>query len=341
MLSPVRARLPKIGRLAHCSGTGGRTECQASRKRGSPWSGSSQRGALHPSRRYARSALDLPPVGTALEMSVFRPRGVGSAWSDAVRRGSAGDRREQGRCGVRAVITAGRRRVGRSARLGSHSIDLCRHLALSILQCPRLLQGSTCRQSNRQGASWRFFVAAVRVRLDADPASDRTHSIRRNHLLVLAIVLACIVAVVQASFFEWAFHRYWLHRPWLPKDCFTTHTLIHHQLCKFDDTFHVVEEEQHEALSFAWWGGPTLILINLLPWSLAAWGLSAAGVSFPYTAVLVAGAVTFLIYYIGYEGFHYLMHKPTIRWIEQSRPFRFLERHHRVHHIHMDRNLNV
>jgi len=149
------------------------------------------------------------------------------------------------------------------------------------------------------------------------------------------------MAVVQASFFEWAFHRYWLHRPWLPKDCFTTHTLIHHQLCKFDDTFHVVEEEQHEALTFAWWGGPTLILINLLPWSLAAWGMAAAGVSFPYTAALVSGAVTYLLYYIGYEGFHYLMHKPTIRWIEQSRPFRFLERHHRVHHVHMDRNLNV
>lgn len=73
------------------------------------------------------------------------------------------------------------------------------------------------------------------------------------------------LAIIQASLFEWAFHRYWLHRPWLPKDVFTAHTLIHHQLCKFDDTFHVVEEEQHEALTFAWWGGPTLIVINVIP----------------------------------------------------------------------------
>jgi len=61
--------------------------------------------------------------------------------------------------------------------------------------------------------------------------------------------LACIpIAMVQASLFEWAFHRYWLHRPW---------------------------------------------------------------------------------------------HDPGIAWIERSRYFRFLERHHRIHHVRMRRNLNV
>jgi hypothetical protein len=159
--------------------------------------------------------------------------------------------------------------------------------------------------------------------------------------LLIAIPLALLVGVVQASFVEWAFHRYWLHRPWLPKDCFTTHTLVHHQLCKHDDTFHVVEEEQHEALTFAWWGGPTLIAINMVPWALAAWGLVALGLHLPYAAFLIAVASTILIYYVGYEGFHFLMHKPTLPIIENSRPFQFLKRHHRIHHVHMDRNLNV
>jgi hypothetical protein len=160
-------------------------------------------------------------------------------------------------------------------------------------------------------------------------------------LHVLA-ALACIpVAVVQASLFEWIFHRYWLHRPWLPKDCFTTHTLVHHQLCKFDDTFHVVEEEQEEALSFAWWGGPTLIAINLVPWLLLSWGLSAAGIMRFDFLVLGCVAGSFGLYYVGYEGLHYLMHKPTIPWIERSRYFKFIERHHRIHHFQMDRNLNV
>ncbi|TMQ72907.1 MAG: hypothetical protein E6K81_06175 [Candidatus Eisenbacteria bacterium] len=160
-------------------------------------------------------------------------------------------------------------------------------------------------------------------------------------MLVVAILCGSLICVVQASFFEWAFHRYWLHRPWLPESCFTSHTLIHHQLCKHDDTFVVVEEEQEEALTFKWWGGPALILINLAPWALGAWGLAAAGVSFPSLAFLIAFAVTMSLYYAGYEGLHHLMHKPALPFIVRSRYFRFIERHHRIHHIHMDRNLNV
>ena len=160
-------------------------------------------------------------------------------------------------------------------------------------------------------------------------------------MIFAAISLAIVTGVVQASFFEWAFHRYWLHRPWLPKDCFTTHTLIHHQLCKHDDTFHVVEEEQHEALTFAWWGGITIVGINTLPWAVAAWVMSAAGATFPMTAFAITFAATMFVYYLGYEGFHFLMHKPTMPVIENSRFFLYLKKHHRIHHVYMDRNLNV
>ncbi len=160
-------------------------------------------------------------------------------------------------------------------------------------------------------------------------------------LLVVAVLGAALVATVQASFFEWAFHRFWLHRPWLPESCFTSHTLIHHQLCKFEDTFHVHDEEQEEALTFKWWGGPVLILINLTPWALLAWGLAARGIAFPYIAFLITFAVVVCLYYAGYEGLHFLMHKPVFPVIQRSRYFRFIERHHRIHHVHMDRNLNV
>ena len=158
----------------------------------------------------------------------------------------------------------------------------------------------------------------------------------------LLIGLAGIpVAIVQASLFEWAFHRYWLHRPWLPKDCFTSHTLVHHQLCKHDDTFHVVNEEQHEALTFAWWGGPVLVAINLVPWALLVWVLAATGVMPANYVLLIAIASTIGLYYVGYESLHYLMHKPSIGWIQRSPYFKFIERHHRIHHVQMDRNLNV
>ena len=161
-----------------------------------------------------------------------------------------------------------------------------------------------------------------------------------SSLIVVAAIACVLIAVVQASLFEWAFHRYWLHRPWLPKECFTSHTLVHHQLCKFDDTFKVVEEEQEEALTFAWWGGPVLVAINVTPWIFLAWGLSAAG-KLPFFLLPTCVAATCALYYIGYEGLHYLMHKPTIPWIERSRYFKFIERHHRIHHFQMDRNLNV
>jgi hypothetical protein len=173
-----------------------------------------------------------------------------------------------------------------------------------------------------------------------DGCDDRTESVP---LLVTAVSVlgAFFMAVVQASFFEWVFHRYWLHRPWLPKHCFTTHTLVHHQLCKYDDTFHIHEKEQEEALHFNWWGGPLLLLINLAPWGLVCWALARAGLDLPYAAMLVTFGATFGLYYAGYETFHYLMHKPTMPLIERSSYFQFLKRHHRIHHARMDRNLNV
>src|SRR5437867_11279638 len=120
---------------------------------------------------------------------------------------------------------------------------------------------------------------AALIHLPPGTPGDSCFGARLNVLAALAVLP---VAVVQASLFEWAFHRYWLHRPWLPKECFTAHTLIHHQLCKFDDTFQVVDEEQHEALTFQWWGGPVLIVINTIPWALLTWALSAAHVIRPY-----------------------------------------------------------
>jgi sterol desaturase/sphingolipid hydroxylase (fatty acid hydroxylase superfamily) len=65
------------------------------------------------------------------------------------------------------------------------------------------------------------------------------------------------------------------------------------------------------------------------------------GVSLPYLAFVITFAVTMGIYYAGYESLHFLMHKPSVPFIERSRPFQFIKRHHRIHHFHMNRNLNV
>ena len=139
--------------------------------------------------------------------------------------------------------------------------------------------------------------------------------------------------------FEWIYHRYWLHRPWLPPQMFTAHTLVHHQLCKHEDTFHVTEEEQEEALSFQWWGGPILVSLNCIPWAIVA--LLTRGTGYPGWTVVATIGATIFVYYIAYEGLHHLMHKPAIPWIERAGFFRFIKNHHRLHHVYMGKNFNV
>jgi len=56
--------------------------------------------------------------------------------------------------------------------------------------------------------------------------------------------------------------------------------------------------------------------------------------------VATVGA-TIYVYYLAYEGFHFLMHKPTIPWIERARFFQFIKKHHRLHHVYMGKNFNV
>ena len=155
---------------------------------------------------------------------------------------------------------------------------------------------------------------------------------------ILAATAGVLIGIVQASFFEWAFHRYWLHRPWQPKGVFTSHTLVHHQLCKYEDTFHVEHEEQHEAIHFQWWGGVLLMAANVTPWFLVGRFLLPAT---PWVPFVIGLASAFFVYYLLYESMHYLMHKPRIGWLERSRVFQFLKHHHQIHHVHMDKNLNV
>lgn len=157
-------------------------------------------------------------------------------------------------------------------------------------------------------------------------------------MVIAAALAGILVGVVQASFFEWAFHRYWLHRPWQPKGVFTAHTLVHHQLCKFEDTFHVEHAEQHEALHFQWWGGLLLMVINITPWLLIGRFLVP---QLPWVPFVVSVASAFFVYYLLYESMHYLMHKPRVGWLERSRAFSFLKHHHQIHHVYMDKNLNV
>jgi hypothetical protein len=48
-----------------------------------------------------------------------------------------------------------------------------------------------------------------------------------------------------------------------------------------------------------------------------------------------------ILYYGLYEYLHWCMHVPRTRRFQSSRLFRWIDRHHRLHHLQPGRNLNV
>lgn len=141
-------------------------------------------------------------------------------------------------------------------------------------------------------------------------------------------------AVVYASFFEWTLHRFLLHRPLGSFDYpFRAHTLTHHHIFNAFDGYHLKEEAHKDKVPFAWWNAPVLIGLH----TPALYFLEKAA-GFP---VLWPAVAAMAAYYGAYEGFHWVMHVPKGRWIEKTAAFRFLDRHHRLHHLFQYKNFNV
>jgi Fatty acid hydroxylase len=137
------------------------------------------------------------------------------------------------------------------------------------------------------------------------------------------------------SFMEWLLHRYVMHRP-LGKFRypFRAHALVHHRVFRADDSYHLQCENDKETIPMAWWNGPVLVTLAVLPalpltWVLGSWSF-------------LAGAAAATIAYFGmYEYLHWCMHLPKQRVIERSGLFFRLNGHHLLHHRYMHKNFNV
>ena len=82
------------------------------------------------------------------------------------------------------------------------------------------------------------------------------------------LTIGCVTAVIFASFFEWTLHRYLMHRPFGKFDYpFRTHALVHHQTFKADHTYHLIHEKDKHTIPMAWWNGPVLIAVGMLPFA--------------------------------------------------------------------------
>lgn len=164
------------------------------------------------------------------------------------------------------------------------------------------------------------------------------------YVFVLCLVAAgtFAVCIVYSSFFEWLLHKYVMHRPlWKFYYAFKAHAQTHHRIFRANHTYHLQEGGKAHLIRMAWWNGPVLVVLGVVPIAL----VTAPFLLFDWWVVLAVisgtAAVSIALYYGAYEYLHWCMHKPKGRWIERTRLFHFLNRHHFLHHQHMGSNFNV
>ena len=144
---------------------------------------------------------------------------------------------------------------------------------------------------------------------------------------------AVVAWFLYGSYLEWDFHKYLFHSPKYLRATFRAHTLIHHQVYKGDQTYALAEGKTPENVAMDWWAllaflgvhVPILGAVQYLTGWHCFWG----------------GLAAIAVYYGLYEYFHWCMHVPNQRPFEKWRVYRFIREHHRLHHVHMLKNLNV
>jgi hypothetical protein len=141
--------------------------------------------------------------------------------------------------------------------------------------------------------------------------------------------------VMFASFVEWALHKYFMHRPFFGFDYpFQAHAIVHHHVFKSDHTYHVINPADKKIIPMAWWNGPAIIAVGMIPVLALAWGSHRWDAS-------IGTLVAFIVYFCAYEYMHWCMHLPKARRVEKSWVFYRLNGHHLLHHRYMHKNFNV
>ena len=158
-----------------------------------------------------------------------------------------------------------------------------------------------------------------------------------NHLFEILYwpAIGFIGSTVYASFFEWTLHRFVMHRPLGRfRYPFESHAIVHHKVFRADESYHLINPQDAKTIPMAWWNGPVLVLVAMVPFALAAWSLGHWG--FYWGALLACAS-----YYGTYEYIHWCMHLPKKRHVERSGIFFRLNGHHLLHHRYMHKNFNV
>jgi hypothetical protein len=160
-------------------------------------------------------------------------------------------------------------------------------------------------------------------------------------LQVLLFALVATSGVVYASFFEWTLHRHVMHRPvGRFRYPFEAHACTHHRIFRADASYHF-QGVGEKKITMAWWNGPVIVALGILPFVLAALTIFLFGWGRGASIVLGAGVFVSVGYFVAYEYFHWCMHMPRGRWFETTRLFRRMNGHHILHHRYVHKNFNV
>jgi hypothetical protein len=163
-----------------------------------------------------------------------------------------------------------------------------------------------------------------------------------THHLILDCVVLLTVNVVIWSFVEWWVHRTVMHRRSLPafvyrllpyfEATYRNHAVLHHHVYyaaydyEPDDHGRELNLRFHFSDNFS---------SNLLLAPLHALYLFVN----PLGSITLALVIT--AYMFAWNALHVEMHIPSNRWYFRNSVFRFLNRHHYMHHVHPGRNFNV
>lgn len=153
---------------------------------------------------------------------------------------------------------------------------------------------------------------------------------------VLEVVGWVVVSCILVSFIEHQVHRWLMHRRnFLSartasfKRMFEAHALVHHRhyTAIFSDEPVAPGEDREIRLTVR--KAP----IKAIPFAAVIALVSWQG------AVVFVGVMIF--HHWAWNKLHLEMHKPEQRVFSTWRVYKFLARHHCLHHRHMDRNFNV
>jgi hypothetical protein len=161
----------------------------------------------------------------------------------------------------------------------------------------------------------------------------------------LLILVYFMLGFIYSSFPEWLVHRNVMHRVFTIFGFKFTypykgHAQTHHRIFRGDESYHLANHEEadlrhdQKTIPMAWWNGIVLVAIASLPFLL--WNFFK-----PTWFMVIPVVVSIACYYCTYEYIHWCMHKPLNRWFERTRLYKWIDQHHRLHHLHQGKNFNV